>query len=263
MSLKSIISCAALLLLSAAAFGQADRRDVRAGNRKFRKGDYKAAEIDYRKAVVKDSTSMAGSYNLSNDLYRQEGFEDAGKAMEAAARGAANVSAWPDAAPKQLRKSVDSASDVFYNSGDIALQQKDYAAAVEAFKQALLRRPDDLDAKENYIYAKLMLQNQQNGGGGGGQNNQDQNQDQNQDNQNQDQNQDNQNQDQNQDQDQDNQDQGDQGQSGSEQPREIKISPQQAQQMLQAIQAKEKETQDKVNKEKAAALKSRQKEKNW
>ena len=173
MSLKSIISCAALLLLSASAFDQADRRDVRAGNRKFRKGDYKAAEIDYRKAVVKDSTSMAGSYNLSNDLYRQEGFEDAGKAMEAAARGAANVSAWPDAAPKQLRKSVDSASDVFYNSGDIALQQKDYAAAVEAFKQALLRRPDDLDAKENYIYAKLMLQNQQNGGGGGGQNNQD------------------------------------------------------------------------------------------
>ena len=257
MSLKSIISCAALLLLSATAFGQADRRDVRAGNRKFRKGDYKAAEIDYRKAVVKDSTSMAGSYNLSNDLYRQEGFEDAGKAMEAAARGAANVSAWPDAAPKQLRKSVDSASDVFFNSGDIALQQKDYAAAVEAFKQALLRRPDDLDAKENYIYAKLMLQNQQNGGGGGGQNNQDQNQDQNQDNQNQDRNQDQDNQN------QDNQDQGDQGQSGSEQPREIKISPQQAQQMLQAIQAKEKETQDKVNKEKAAALKSRQKEKNW
>ena len=259
MRVKSIICCAALLLLSAAAFGQADRRDVRAGNRKFRKGDYKAAEIDYRKAVVKDSTSMAGSYNLSNDLYRQEGFEDAGKAMEAAARGAANVPAQPDAAPKQLRKSVDSASDVFYNSGDIALQQKDYAAAVEAFKQALLRRPDDLDAKENYIYAKLMLQNQQNGGGGGGQNNQDQNQDQNQ-------NQDNQDQDQNQDQDnqnQDNQDQGDQGQSGSGQPREIKISPQQAQQMLQAIQAKEKETQDKVNKEKAAALKSRQKEKNW
>ena len=32
---------------------------------------------------------------------------------------------------------------------------------------------------------------------------------------------------------------------------------------LQAIQAKEKETQDKVNKEKAAVLKSRQKDKNW
>lgn len=43
----------------------------------------------------------------------------------------------------------------------------------------------------------------------------------------------------------------------------MKISPQQAQQMLKAIQAKEKETQEKVNKEKAAVLKSRQKEKNW
>ena len=60
---------------------------------------------------------------------------------------------------------------------------------------------------------------------------------------------------QNQNQDQQNQQQGQQGQG--------KISPQQAQQMLSAIQAKEKETQDKVNKEKAALLKSKQKEKNW
>jgi Ca-activated chloride channel homolog len=33
--------------------------------------------------------------------------------------------------------------------------------------------------------------------------------------------------------------------------------------MLKAVQAKEKETQDKVKKEKAALLKSKQKEKNW
>jgi hypothetical protein len=33
--------------------------------------------------------------------------------------------------------------------------------------------------------------------------------------------------------------------------------------MLQAIQAKEKETQEKVQKAKAAALKSRQRDKNW
>ena len=58
-----------------------------------------------------------------------------------------------------------------------------------------------------------------------------------------------------------NQDQNqDQNQQQGQQP---KITPQAAQQMLQAIQAKEKETQDKVNKEKAKALNSRQKEKNW
>jgi hypothetical protein len=33
--------------------------------------------------------------------------------------------------------------------------------------------------------------------------------------------------------------------------------------MLQAIEDKEKETQDKVNKEKAERVKSKQKEKNW
>ena len=59
--------------------------------------------------------------------------------------------------------------------------------------------------------------------------------------------------------------------NASEQPKEqqpkpytgSEISPQQAQQILQAIQAKEKETQDKVNKEKADVLQSRQKDKNW
>lgn len=249
--LRTLATAAFFLTMSLGATAQADRHDVRAGNRKFRKENYKEAEIDYRKAVVKDSTSFAGEYNLANTLYRQEDFDGAGKAMDTVKEKAESIPALPDAGMKSVTKLVHSASDYYYNQGDIALQKKDYAAAVEAFKQSLLRHPEDLDAKENYIYAKLMLQNQQNGGGGG-QNDQDQDQQQDQNqNQNQDQQQD-QNQDQNQDQDQQ-----------QNQQQEPKISPQQAQQMLQAIQAREKETQDKVNKEKAAMLKSRQKEKNW
>ena len=255
------ISLVLVLACSFTAAGQVDRHDVRAGNRKFRKEAFKEAEIDYRKAVVKDSTSMAGEYNLANTLYRQNDFEGAGKSLEVVKESAASVQAAPLAKDKAVVEQVGKSADYFYNLGDAALQQKDYAAAVDAFKEALLRRPGDIDAKENYIYAKLMLQNQQNGGGGGqNDQNQDQNdQDQNDQNQNQDQ-QDNQN---NQDQ-QDNQDQDNgQDQNRGQQPQESKISPQQAQQMLQAVQAKEKETQDKVNKEKAAILQSRQKEKNW
>ena len=246
--MKKYIVLLFLSVLSMQAFAQVDRHDVRAGNRKFKKNDYKNAEIDYRKAVVKDSMSVAGQYNLANDLYRQQDYDGAGKALETI-------------------KPVATSADYHYNAGDIALQKKDYAAAVEAFKQSLLVNPGDLDAKENYIYAKKMLQNQQ-GGGGGGNNNQDQqNNDQNQDQQNNDQNQD-QNQDNNNDQQQNNdqnqQDQQDQqDQQQQQQPQEQKISQQQAQQMLRAIQAKEAETQDKVNKEKAALLKSKQKEKNW
>jgi len=234
-----------LILCSLPAFAQADRHDVRAGNRKFGRGQFKESEIDYRKAVLKDSTSVTANYNLASALYRQEDWAGAAKALEA------------------VKEQPDTPAQVHYNAGDAALQQKDYQAAVNAFRQALLQDPGDLDAKENYIYAKKMLENQQQqGGGGGGDGDNQQDQDQNQDQQNQDQNQDQNNDDQNQQQDQQqNQDQNqNQQQQEQQQPQ---ISPQQAQQMLRAIQAKEKETQDKVNKEKAALLKSREKEKNW
>ena len=61
---------------------QVDWREVRAGNRKFREADYRNAEIDYRRAVVKDSLSLAGEYNLASALYRQESWDEAGKALE-------------------------------------------------------------------------------------------------------------------------------------------------------------------------------------
>lgn len=220
--------CILLMLSALPLSAQVDRKEVREGNRKFRKGNFKNSEIDYRRAVVKDSLSVAGEYNLASALYRQQNYDEAGKALEAV----------KDVAPAGVH-----AADYYYNMGDVALQKKDYGAAVKAFKESLLLRPDDMDAKENYIYAKKMLQNQQQGGEGQQDQNQDQ-QDQNQDQQDQ-----NQNEDQNKDQDQ--------------QDQQPQISPQQAQQMLQAVQAKEKETQDKVNKQKAAVLQSRQKEKNW
>ena len=252
----------ASLLVSVDAAAQVDKKDVRRGNRDFRKGELREAEIDYRKALVKDSMSVAANYNLANTLYREGDFAQAQQALERV---------------KDVAPMAGSAADYYFNLGDAALQQKDYQKAVEAFGESLIRRPEDLQAKENFIYAKKMLQNQQqnqqNQNNDQNQDNQDQNQDQNQDNQNnQDQN-DDQNKDQNDDQDknddqnkddQQNQDQNG-GQDQKEQPQgqQPKITPQAAQQMLQAIQAKEKETQDKVNKQKAEALKSRQKEKNW
>ena len=222
-----------LLLNAAAAFAQADRHDVRQGNRHFEKGDFGEAELAYRKGLVKDSLSTAARYNLASSLYRQENFEGA----------------------KEIMGSFDGqevSSDIHYNTGDIALQLKDYAAAVEAFRQSLLQNPGDLDAKENYIYAKKMLENQQNrqNGGQDEQKNQDDNESQ-----------DDQNQSGQQPQSQPGQDDGDGGDDVS--GNEASISPQQAQQMLNAVQAREEQTRDKVDREKAAALKSRQKEKNW
>ena len=246
------------MLSCAVAFAQTDRREVRAGNRQFKKWNWQNAEIEYRKAQVKDTSSFAANYNLAGALYREGNYDEAGKSLERL----------KDVAPMSANS-----ADYYYNLGNIAVQKKDWKSAVDAYKQSLLRNPGDLDAKENYAYAKQMLKNE-GGDGGDDQQNQDQNQDQNNDQNNQNnnngQNQDNdQNKDQNQDQNQNNDQNKDQNQGDRPKPQqgegqgEAKISPQQAQQMLKAVQAREKETQDKVNKEKAALLKSRQKEKNW
>ena len=251
--MRKYLTLILLLLVSVTASGQVDRKDVRRGNRQFKKAEYGDADISYRKGLNADSTSVASAYNLGNNLYRQGNYAEAGKYYQQALRHLPET--------KNLKKRDAEGFDTYFNIGDAALQQKQYRAAMEAFAQALIINPDDMEAKENYVYARKMLENNPDGGGGG---NDDQNQDQNQDqqDQNQDQNQNQDNQDQNKDQqdqnkDKDQQDQGQPPYNGSE------ISPQQAQQMLQAIQAKEKETQDKVNKEKTAVLKSRQKEKNW
>ena len=249
-----IVLIAFFCLSSFVAQEQEDKRDVRRGNRDFKKENYREADIDYRKALVKDSTSVAANYNLANTLFRQGDMEQAKKMLERV---------------KEEAPLNEAAADYYFNLGDVAIAMEDWQGAVDALEQSLLINPGDLQAKENYVYAKKKLQDQQNQ-----QQNQDQNQDNDQQNQNGQNNDDkkdqekknddrkkddkddqNNNQDQNQNQDQQKQQQP-QGQ-------EAKITPQAAQQMLQAIQAKEKETQDKVNKEKAEALKARQKDKNW
>ena len=224
----SIVMC--VLLSGASLFAQEDKKDVRRGNKDYRKSNFKEAEIDYRKALLKDSTSFAATYDLANALYSQKDYEGAANTLEKLS----------NSAPESQY-----ADRYYFNKGNVSLQKKDYKTAVDDFKQALLRDPGDLQAKESYIYAKKMLENQENGGEG----------ESNKDQQNQDQQQDQQNQ-------QPSDGQQDK-QEGEGQAQQQQISVQQAQQILKAIQAKEKETQEKVEKAKAQNEKSRQKDKNW
>ena len=224
----SIVLC--VLLSGVSLFAQEDKKDVRRGNKDYRKSNFKEAEIDYRKALLKDSTSFAATYDLANALYSQKDYEGAANTLEKLS----------NSAPESQY-----ADRYYFNKGNVSLQKKDYKTAVDDFKQALLRDPGDLQAKESYIYAKKMLENQENGGEG----------ESNKDQQNQDQQQDQQNQ-------QPSDGQQDK-QEGEGQAQQQQISVQQAQQILKAIQAKEKETQEKVEKAKAQNEKSRQKDKNW
>lgn len=233
MGRRFIFTLFCLLGITVSLSAQSDRKEVRHGNRDFNNANYKEAELHYRRALVQDSTSFAAAYNLANTLYQRKDYQGAGNSYNLLSQSV------PDSGH---------AAEYYFNKGDNDLQLQDYKAAVEDFRQALLIAPDDLSAKESYIYAKKKLeqQNQQQD-----QNSQDQNNDQNP-----------QDRDQNQDQNRQQPDNQDNKDENGQQP-QPQISQQQAQQMLKAIQAKEKETQDKVEKAKAAQVKSRQKEKNW
>lgn len=230
------ILCILLVLSALPLSAQVDKKEVREGNRKFRKADYKNSEIDYRRAVVKDSLSVAGEYNLASSLYRQEDYAGASKALETI---------------KDVVPAHKHADDYYFNLGDAAIKNKDYGAAVKAFREYLLLHPDDMDAKENYVYAKSKLNRSAN----------------NSDNDNKD------NKDNNDNNDKDGQDKNQGGEPSAEQYEVPKVnaqeggqlSPQQASQMLMAVDGMDKETKKKVDSKKAQMdkSKSRYKEKYW
>ena len=97
--------CIIILILSAlSAFGQ--KADLRRGNREFKKKEYAKADISYRKALLQDTSSVSAHYNLANNLYRQENYDEAAKQLDAV----------------QLTASEETfASDYYFNRGDVAV----------------------------------------------------------------------------------------------------------------------------------------------
>ena len=246
--MKRLIVLIFILLSVNLLSAQKERWDVRSGNRSYKKGDFQKAEIKYRGALEKDSLSWKARYNLANVNYRNQNPASAEQEIKKVLSDSSGV-----AIPSE------DASKAFHNLGNYSVSQKKWSEAVEAYKNSLRINPDDMETKSNLAYAQKMLKNEQDK-----KNNQDQNKDQNQDqNKNKDQDKE-KNKDQNDDQDKKNDQNKDQDKNNEQnQNQPPKITPQTAQQMLQAIQNKENETQEKVKKEKAKLYERQQREKNW
>ena len=169
----------------------------------------------------------------------------------------------------------DERAQAFYNLGNAQFKQQKYKEALESYKQSLRLNPSDQEAKYNYAYTKRLIDDDENGGGGGGDDkNQDQNKEQQggQDQQNGDQQKDDQQKD-DKGQGDDKEQQGDPQQNpaqpdkeqegdqqGEPQPVPAGISPQEQEQMLDAIQAQEDRTQDKLKEKQGVVVHG---SKNW
>ena len=239
-----------ILFLFAAAGAQAqqlpERSLVRKGNRQYNKGNYEQSIGRYEQALQAAPGQFEAIYNLGNALYKAERFDRAEQTMQ-------------QAAADSLRADTERA-EAFYNLGNAQFKQQKYQEALESYKQSLRLNPSDMEAKYNYAYTKRLLDQNKNGGGGGGNDQKDQDKDQDKD-QNKDQNGD--PKDQQDDQKQDPQDdKGDKGDKGDQQgqPTPSGISPQEQQQMLDAIQAQEDKTQEKLKEKQGVVVRGK---KNW
>lgn len=243
----------------AAAQRMPERAQVRKGTREYHKGNYEEAIKRYGTALTLAPGQFEATYDLGNALYKAEMYDRAEQTMM-------------QAAADTLRSDAERA-EAWYNLGNARFKQQKYQEALESYRQSLRLNPDDMEAKYNYAYTKQLLDKNNQGGGGDNQQNQDQQNRQNQNQQgqqDQDKNQD--QQDQNQDQDKDGQQDPQQGDGqqdpqqdpqqgeGDGQPVESGISEQEQQQILDAIQAQEDRTQEKLKEKQGVVVRGR---KNW
>ena len=254
-----------ILFLFAASGAQAqqlpERSLVRKGNRQYNKGNYEQSAGRYEQALQAAPGQFEAIYNLGNALYKAERFDKAEQTMRQAAA--------------DTLRTDDERAQAFYNLGNAQFKQQKYKEALESYKQSLRLNPSDQEAKYNYAYTKRLIDDDENGGGGGGDDkNQDQNKEQQggQDRQNGDQQKDDQQKD-DKGQGDDKEQQGDPQQNpaqpdkeqegdqqGEPQPVPAGISPQEQEQMLDAIQAQEDRTQDKLKEKQGVVVRG---SKNW
>ena len=186
-----------------------------------------------------DDTYYGLQHNLGVSLFRQEDFEQAQAAFDAALAHA----------PSDLER-----ARAAYNAGNNAFQSQAAEAALAHYRDALLANPEDEDAKFNYEFVKRFMEQQQE------QENQQQNNDEEQDEQEQDQDQENQqgqqeenepqpNEEQ-QEQEQPQQEPGEDTESGGqpEQTNDTQLTREQAEQILEALENEEQELLRQVQK---------------
>ena len=215
---KKVVAVLLVLLVSTTIQAQTDRLLVRHGNKQFRAGNYAEAEVSYRKAVEKNPRNAQAIFNLGNALLGQRKDSAAVSQFEQAAKLETNP----------IRK-----SQAYHNIGVVCQGQKQFAQAIEAYKESLRNNPADDETRYNLELCKRQQQQQ----------NQDQQNQQNKDNKDQ---KDKDKKDQ-QKQDQDKKDQQKQDQKQQQQDKQ-QMSKENAEQMLNAAIQEEKQTQERMKK---------------
>ena len=258
MIMRFIILFLVFVLSVTSGFSQKEKKRVRQGNTEFGEENYPDAEKEYRKALMEKPGYIKGTFNLGDAMYEQENYEESNKLFTEVV---------------EREATADQKADAYYNLGNTFMKENKFQESIDAYKSSLRLEPDNSDAKYNLEYARKKLKEQQQQ-----QQNQDENQDQDkkdqdkkdqdkkdQDKKDQDKkDQDKENKDQDKkDQDKKDQNSGDQKKDQQQKQEPQQISKQDAQRMLDALNNDEKKTLQKLQKQKAKAVKGKKSDIDW
>ena len=225
LSTAVILSAAAIAPTAYGKSVKAERNLIKEGNKAFADSNFVDAFALYEKALVENPSSDAALFNKAVTLTYMANEDNKGTANDPRVKAVEIFESIARTSPDN-----ELAEKAYYNMGNMAFREGDYAAAIEQYKGALRKNPDNKKTRQNLRIAQLQQQEQ------------DQNQDQDQD---QDQDQQQQNQDQQQQQDQDQQQEEQQQQQQPQQQQQQQMT-QSAEQILQSVQNKENSTRKKV-----------------
>ena len=219
LKLRYIILIFATLQLANVAAQKDLRMHMRRGDKLYADSAYDKAQTEYLKALEKDTENSQTLYNLGNTLLYQEKANDAMAQYQLA---------------EKTETDKQKLAQIHHNMGVICQASKQYAQAVELYKQSLRENPTDHETRYNLALAMKLLKEQQ----------QEQQQDQQQNQQEQQEQEQQEQQQNNQEQNQEQQEQ----QPEQQQENEDEISKENAEQLLESAMQDEKDVQEKVKK---------------
>lgn len=218
------------------------RSEIRKGDEAYSVNDFQLAQEKYRTAANILQINPAVKWREGNASYRNENWELARKSYEAQAKN--------ENANLKERFSGN------YNAGNTYMQEENWEEAIHKYKEALRLNPNNQQAKYNLSYAMLKKKEQENQ-----ENNDDQNEDDEEEKENEE------DEDQNESKDDEDNNENDKAEQEKEEDKgnedskpESKLSPEQAERILDALQEAEKDAMDKEKGEQSRGVKI---EKDW
>ena len=227
-SISKVLITLLLFICNFYCFSQEEKKFIREGNKQYYEKKYEAAEKKYLQGLIKNKDSYKSAFNLGDAYYQQGKYEEAAEQFQSLTHRAT---------------AKDTLSKAYHNLGNSLMKTKKYQEGLDAYKNALKNNPNDEDSRYNYAYAQQMLQQQK------------QQQQKDKDNKDKDKKDEDKKEEEKKN-DKENKDKQEQ------KPQQNKISKEDAQRLLDALQNDEKNLQDKIKKDKMKGVKVKI-EKDW